>query len=222
MTGTPLHPLHPSASGPEPIAIVGMACRFPGAPDAGRLLGAARRRRRRHHRGAGRALGRWTPSTTPIPGPPGKMITPLGRLPRPAHGPVRRPLLRHLAPRGGRASTRSSACCWRWPGRPWRTPGSSAERLAGQPTGVFVGCSPCSDYIAPAGPRPAATCWTPTRPPAASMTIVANRLSYLLRPARARAWPSTRPAPPRWWRCTWPARACGPASATWPWPAAST
>ena len=26
----------------------------------------------------------------------------------------------------------------------------------------------------------------------------------------------------RWWRCTWPARACARASVSWPWPAAST
>ena len=68
MTGTPLHPLHPSASGPEPIAIVGMACRFPGAPDVDaywELLA-----------GGVDAIsevppnaGRLTPSTTPIRGP---------------------------------------------------------------------------------------------------------------------------------------------------------
>ena len=40
-------------------------------------------------------------------------------------------------------------------------------------------------------------------------------------PQGARAWRSRRPAPPRWWRSTWPARTCFSAPATWRWPAAS-
>ena len=39
---------------------------------------------------------------------------------------------------------------------------------------------------------------------------------------RGRAWRSTPRARRRWWRCTWRVRACGSASATWRWPAAST
>ena len=37
---------------------------------------------------------------------------------------------------------------------------------------------------------------------------------------RGRAWPSTPRARRRWSPCTWPARACAAASATWRWPAA--
>ena len=49
----------PVAAAAEPIAIVGMGCRFPGGADiAGRVLGAAARRRRRDPRGARRPLGR--------------------------------------------------------------------------------------------------------------------------------------------------------------------
>ena len=40
-------------------------------------------------------------------------------------------------------------------------------------------------------------------------------------PARARASRCRPPARRRWWRSTWPARACSTASATWRWPAAS-
>ena len=46
------------APAPLDIAIVGMACMFPGAPDLASLLGERPRRRRRRHRGPGRALGR--------------------------------------------------------------------------------------------------------------------------------------------------------------------
>ena len=51
----------------------------------------------------------------------------------------------------------------------------------------------------------------PASPPAASPTPSASR---------ARRSPSTPPAPPRWWRCTWPPRRCAAASARWRWPAA--
>ena len=37
--------------------------------------------------------------------------------------------------------------------------------------------------------------------------------------SRARRSRSTPPAPPRWWRCTWPRRRCARASARWRWPA---
>ena len=35
---------------------------------------------------------------------------------------------------------------------------------------------------------------------------------------RGRAWRSIPPARRRWWRCTWPAKACGRRDATWRWP----
>ena len=38
--------------------------------------------------------------------------------------------------------------------------------------------------------------------------------------AAGRASPCRRPAPPRSWPCTWPARACSRTTATWRWPAA--
>ena len=60
---------------PEPIAIIGMACRFPGADEPRRLLATAPGRRRRRHRGAARS--RWDADAyyDPDPGAPGKMNT---------------------------------------------------------------------------------------------------------------------------------------------------
>ena len=51
--------------------------------------------------------------------------------------------------------------------------------------------------------------------------FLATRVSYKLEPAGAER-ACRPPARPRWWRSTWPARACSPASATWRSPAASS
>ena len=41
-----------------------------------------------------------------------------------------------------------------------------------------------------------------------ALSVAAGRLVLRARACRARAWRSTRRARRRWWRCTWPARAC--------------
>ena len=43
---------------------------------------------------------------------------------------LRSRVLRHLAARGGADGSRSSGCCWRWPGRRWRT--RARRRAAGR------------------------------------------------------------------------------------------
>ena len=68
----------------------------------------------------------------PTPATPGRDDDALRRLPR-RHRPVRRRLLRHLAPRGRAASTPSSACCSRRPGRRSRTPAIDARRALAAP-----------------------------------------------------------------------------------------
>ena len=77
-----------------------------------------------------------------------------------------------------------------------------------------------SDY----GPRPAGA------PPSGleGYLITGQREQRRLRARRLRARPggprasrSTPPARRRWWRCTWRARRCAAASARWRWPAAS-
>jgi acyl transferase domain-containing protein len=94
--------------------------------------------------------------------------------------------------------------------------GQTLERLAGSPTGVFVGvCG--SDYT-----------WLQIAIRRASTPTVSGGAQHLRRapllPVRSEGLEhrETPPARRRWWRCTSPARACARASAAWRWPAAST
>ena len=98
----------------EPIAIIGLACRVPGAADAAEFWREPGRRRGvgplLHPRGAAGASacppGRWTSpnfvSAAPV---------------LDAHGRVRRRTVRDDAPRGGADATRSTGCSWSWPHR---------------------------------------------------------------------------------------------------------
>jgi len=91
--------------------------------------------------------------------------------------------------------------------------GEPADRLAGSATGVFVGVHSHSSDYALLQMRELEDLGTYTSTGTAH-SIVANRLSYLLTCA-ARAWPSTRRARRRWSRCTSRCRACADGSATW-------
>ena len=169
-------PVRPMAAD-EPIAVVGMGCRFPGganSPDGFWQL--LRDGVDAVTRGAGRALG-CRGLLRSRPGCARQDVHALGRLPG-AGGPLRRGVLRHLAARGGAAWTRSSGCCWRWPGRRWSTPGQPPTGSAGSRAGVFVGiCT--SDYaqLLPShgGQAVDAYCGTGN-----AHSVAAGRLSYLL------------------------------------------
>ena len=205
---------------PEPIAIIGIGCRFPGGADS---LDAFWRLLRDGVDAITEvpadALGRRR-LLRPRPGRAGQDVHPLGRVPR--RDAIASTPTSSGSPRARRRRwTRSSGCCWRWPGRRWRTPGMRAERLAGTPTGVFVGIS-TDDYrriqiASDLGDRSDAYVGTggaaSASPPTGSRTCST---------CAARAWPSTPRAPRRWWRSTWPARACGTARVDWRSPAAST
>ena len=188
-------------SAPEPLAVVGLGCRFPGGADSPAAFW--------------QLLRRGDDAITEVPRRPmGR-----GRLLRPGSGRCRARWRRAAGASSGRRSlrrrsssasrrarrpawTRSSACCWRSPGRRWRTPGSRPDGLAGSATGVFVGiCN--ADY-----------CHRIVRGDAAGLdAYVAHRGraqrrrrggSRTCSGCRGRAWRSTPRARRRWWRSTSP------------------
>ena len=106
--------------------------------------------------------------------------------------------------------TRSSGCCWRSLGRRWRTRVSPRRRSAGRRRRVFVG-STTNDYSLTF----AGGCGQKM-----SIAYIRVRECVELRcgpvvvfpwTCAARRWWSTRRVRRRWWRCIWPARACGAA-----------
>ena len=200
----PLPAVTTAAAADEPLAIIGMGCRFPGGVRTPRgPVAAGRRRRRRDLRLPRRpGLGHSTASTTPTRGAPeprtyaraASSTTPASSTPsssastRARHSPW----------------TRSSGCFWRPPGRRSSAPASTRPRCGGSRIGVFAGTNG-QDYAAGGRPRPRrasrATSGPATRrasPPAASPTPSASR---------ARRSPSTRRARRRWSPCTWPRQA---------------
>ena len=126
--------------------------------------------------------------------------------------PVRRALLRHRAARGATAWTRSSGCCSRSPGRRSSTPGDPPDRLGGQPHRRVRRHLPAATTAQLAGRRTGERS-TPTSRTGNGAQRRGRPALVRARLRRGRAWRSTRPARRRWSRCTWPARACGAASA---------
>ncbi len=121
------------------------------------------------------------------------------------------------------AWTRSTGSSWSAPGRPWRTPATTPSASAGR-VGVFAGSGASSYLLHNLLPHRGAA----GDGSAGCRSMLLNdrdflptRVSYKLNLQAAPAWWCRPPARPRWWRSTWPARACSRASATWRWPAAS-
>ena len=123
----------------EPIAIVGMSCRYPGGVSlAGGAVGAGRVGRR-CDLGVSRpiAAGIWRACMTPIPTIPGTSYAREGGF----------SMTRASSTPGSSGSARarrwrwipSSDCCWKSPGRRSKTRASIPSRCAGSQTGVFVG-----------------------------------------------------------------------------------
>ena len=189
----------------DPIAIVGMACRYPGGvalargPVGAGAAGSDAHRRLPHRPRLGpRAALR------PRPRPPGHRYTRRRRLPRTTPADFD-PAFFGISPaRGAGHGPPAAAAARRPPGRPWSAPASTPPPLRGSRTGVFAGVS-YQDYAtilaAADGARglPAHRQRRPASPPAASPTPSVWK---------ARPSPSTPPAPPPWSPCTWPRRRC--------------
>ena len=144
---------------PDPIAIVGIGCRFPGAPIArpfGICCGRAPMPLPRFPPIAGIAIA----STTPTP--PHRAKPTAGRgafwtgwisLIRPSSA---------LPPAKPPSWTPSSGCFWRWCGRPWRMRPSPPNSSAVAPPGCLWGCPPTTMAN---GCWRGQRRWAPTPPP---------------------------------------------------------
>ena len=210
-----------SVTGPadEPIAIVGMACRYPGGVDSPEDAVAAASRRG----GRDRRLPRPTAAGTST------ACTTRTRTTRHRVHPARRRscttrthfdagLLRHQ-PRARRwPSTRSSGCCWRRPGRPSSGPGSTRTTLRGSRTGVFTGVM-YNDYASRLQ-RHVPEGFEGYLGTGSAGSVASGRVAYTLglRGPGGHRRHGVLVVAGR--RCTWRRRRCAAASATWRWPAA--
>ncbi len=121
----------------EPIAIVGMACRLPGAESPEAYWRLLRDGVDAVTRDPQPAVGTSTTTTTPTPKLPARS-PPAGAASSTASTAS---IPSSSASRHARRRPwiRSSGCCSRWPGRRWSTPGIAADSLSGSSTGVYVG-----------------------------------------------------------------------------------
>ena len=115
----------------EPIAIVGMGCRFPAGPTTRRRSGGCCATASTPSPRSPPTAGTSTPTTTPTPTRPARCTRATAASSTASTGSTPRSSASRRARRP--AWIRSSGCCWRWPGRRWRTPGIAADRLAGSP-----------------------------------------------------------------------------------------
>ena len=161
----------------EPIAIIGMACRFPGAPDLRCLLAIDPRGPQCRPARCRPIAGTPTSSYDADGRDAGQDVGPLGRVHRRARS-VRSAVLRHHAARSGADGPAAAAAAGSGLG------GDGERRPAGrgtgrQPTGVFVGiggtdyskvCVPYDDYYQQIDAHMGT---------GNALSIAANRLSYV-------------------------------------------
>ena len=115
-------------------------------------------------------------------------------------------------------SIRSSACCWNWLGKPWKTPACRRRRCGERrPAPLWASRSANTGSCSPPTPRRPTP--MPRRARRSAWRPTACRSSSA---CKGRAWRWTRPAPPPWSPSTWPASTSATANARWPWPAART
>ena len=195
----------------EPIAIVGMACRFPGGVTRRRSCGTWSPRAATRHRSfpADRGWdldGLYDPTRTTrrhgYAARAGSCTTRRSSTPR-SSGSRRARRWRW---------TRSSGCCWRRRGRRWSGRASTRPSLRGSGDRRVRGRDvPRLRHRAArtSRRRSRGSCVTGRRRQRGVRPGLLHASGWRARPSR---W--TRRARPRWWRCTWRARRCARASAT--------
>ena len=169
-------PASGAVSHQEPIAVVGIGCRFPGrASEPGQLLEPAGIRRRRHYGNPTRPLGSWHVFTI-------RILRSRGRFIRAGAGSSRvstdsTPISSAFRREKPRAWTLSSACFSKWPMRRSRTRACRLEKIAGSRTAVFVGISSFDYSVLETSfrDRGAIDAYCNT---GGSLSIAANRISY--------------------------------------------
>jgi acyl transferase domain-containing protein len=185
----------------EPVAVIGYALRFPGGASDG--PGFWRLLREGRDAVSEVPVDRWDPEAhyDPNPGVPGKMYTRHGAfLDRvdlfDAH-------LFGISPREAVLMDPQQRILLEVTWEALEHAGLAPDRLRDSAAGVFYGIA-ANDYGRLVFSDPAADVTRRPAPPSASPPAVSPTLSA----SAARAWPWTRPAPPRSWRCTSPSRAC--------------
>ena len=200
----------------EPIAIVGLACRFPGAPDPEAFWDLL---------AGGVDAIREVPADRfdidefydPDPETPGKMYTRFGGFLDGSIASIRE--FFGISPREALSIDPQQRLLLEMAWEALERAGLSAGALARHRTGVFVGVG-ANDYaqLLSAGATDAFDAYSGT---GNALNAIAGRVSFCW-VSKARPWPSIPPAAPRWWPSIRPCQACAPANATWRWPAAST
>lgn len=185
----------------EPIAIVGIGCRFPGGPDPSafwRLLVEG-----------GDAVG-------PVPAARRDLLNDKVRWGGFIDGIDRfDPLFFGISPREAVQMDPQQRLILELAWEALEDAGVAPHSLVGSDTGVFMAScwattprwrtTAVPTARSPRTPRP--VCTTASSPTASPTSSA----------CRARAWPSTPPAPDRWSRCTWAASRSGWARASWCW-----
>ncbi len=200
----------------EPIAIVGMACRFPGRRGhaRGAVAAAGRRARRRRRVPRRPRAGTWPPSTTRTRST--RAPRTCGRAASLADAAGFDADFFGISPREALAMDPQQRLALETAWEAVERAGMDPKSLRGTDVGVYLGTN-SQDYVSAA--RPLLHRVEGHGGTGIAGSVLSGRHRLHARPARAPRPPSTPPAPPPWSPCTGRCARCAAASARWPSPA---